>query len=148
MRAEEKVTIKIRTTIGEIQRNAEEHNLLLMELDDGVVVDVAHVKHATFSQHFRMLIHHKPADVSKEEASIRIVGIGIGFGEFVVHTMVANPFVDRILTGQCKAQHQNHTQRSLCFVRPMCPKTMGAAGNAKSANTAHQKTCGNRIEMK
>lgn len=113
-----------------------------MELYDGIVVDVAHVKHATFSQHFWMLVHHKPANVRKEEASIRIVRIGISFREFMMHTMIANPFVNGVLARQCEAQHQNDTHGSLCFVRSMGPEAMGATGHTESANTAHQETYG------
>lgn len=111
-----------------------------MELYDGIVVDVAHVEHTTFSQHFWMLMHHEPADVRKEEASIRIVRIGISFREFVVHTMITNPFVNGILARQCKAQHQNDTHRCLCFVRTMSPEAMSTACNTETANTAHQET--------
>lgn len=116
---------------------AGESKLLLMELNDGIVVDVAHVQQTPFSQHFRMLMHHKPADVRKEEASIRVVWIGVSFREFVVHAMVANPFVNGILAGQCEAQHQNDAQRRVRFVRSMCPETMGAAGHTETTNTAH-----------
>lgn len=64
-----------------------------MELNDRVIQDVGHVQHVAFSDYIRVLVHHQPADMGKEETTIAIVWIGISFGEFVVHTVIAHPIV-------------------------------------------------------
>lgn len=76
-----------------------------MESHDWIFHDVAQIEHSAFAHHLWMLVHHEPANVGKEEATIRIMWIGISLWEFMVHTMITNPFVDWILPGYGKAQH-------------------------------------------
>jgi hypothetical protein len=44
-----------------------------------------------------MFFSQKPTHVSEKESSIGIVGIGIGFTEFMMNSMVATPFEKIIL---------------------------------------------------
>lgn len=113
-----------------------------MELHDRILENVGHVQHLTLAHDFRMLVHHQPTDVSKKEASIGIVRIGIGLRELVMHSMVAHPVKQWILTGQREAQHQYNAKWSLCLVRPMAPQSMGTASDTESSKSAHQKACG------
>lgn len=112
-----------------------------MELNDRIIVDVTHVKHTTFAQYFGMFMHHKPANVRKEESPIWIVRIGIGFREFVMHPMIADPFINGILARQCKAQHQYDSQWCFRFVRSMSPETMGATRYTETTKTTRYETC-------
>lgn len=70
---------------------------LLMELNDGIGQDVAHIDSSALLQHFGMLLQHQPADVGEEEAAIGVVRIGIGLRVFVVDSVVADPVVKRVL---------------------------------------------------
>lgn len=118
-------------------------HILLMELNDRVIQDVAHVKLVTLFDHFRVLVHHQPADVGEEESTIGIVWISRGFRELVVNAMIANPIIEGVLAGQRVAQHQYHPQWCGCFVRSMTPQSVCASGHAQATDASHHETCVN-----
>lgn len=68
-----------------------------MELDDGIVGDVAEVHFAAVLDHVGVFLHHEPADVRVPEPTVGIVGICRRLRELVVHPMVTNPFVNGVL---------------------------------------------------
>lgn len=76
-------------------------DLLALPDDHPVLLEVGHVHGATLDQHVAMLADHQPAHVREEEASLRVVRVGVGVRELVVHTMVAHPLVDVVLEGDC-----------------------------------------------
>lgn len=112
-----------------------------MELDDRIGEDVAHVDLAALLLDQRMLVHHEPADVRKEEAPVRVVRIGVRLRVFVVHPVVAHPVVDGVLAGHGEAQGENDAQRQFCLVRPVRPHAMHTARHPEAANAAHNEAC-------
>lgn len=50
-------------------------NVLLVELHHWILHDVAQVQHFSFAHDFGMFVHHEPADVGEEEATVCIVRI-------------------------------------------------------------------------
>lgn len=111
-----------------------------MELHDRILEDVGHVQQLALANHLRMLVHHQPADVRKEEAPIRVVRISVRLGELVVHSMVAHPVEQWILAGQRETQHQDNAERCLRLVRSMAPQSMCTAGDTEAAKATHQET--------
>lgn len=65
--------------------------------DDGVAVQVGHVDGLAFCLDVRVLPHHEPADMTKEETPRRVVRVGVRVGELVVCAVVADPLINVIL---------------------------------------------------
>ena len=59
--------------------------------------NVRQIDLATVFFNVRMFARQKPADMGEKETAFNIDRIGVGFRIFVVNTMIASPFIDRIL---------------------------------------------------
>ena len=68
-----------------------------MKGNNRILQDVTHVDHLPVPQHFWMFRLHEPAHVGEEEASMRVMRVGICLAELVVDTVVSDPVKDRIL---------------------------------------------------
>lgn len=68
-----------------------------MKLNQRIIIDIRHVHQFAFAQNRRMFLHHQPTHVGKEKPTIRIVGVCMGFREFVMDSVVSNPLRNRIL---------------------------------------------------
>ena len=68
-----------------------------MKGNNRILQDVTHVDHLPVPQHFWMFRLHEPAHVGEEEASMRVMRVGICLAELVVHSVVAHPIKYRIL---------------------------------------------------
>lgn len=68
-----------------------------MELDNRVILDVAHVHLPASFDDFRMLPHHQPADVREKKASMSVVRVRRCVRKFVVHAVVSYPVAYRVL---------------------------------------------------
>ena len=69
-----------------------------MELNEGIVDDIAHVDLDALLHHVRVLLHHQPANVREEEPAVGVVGVRRGLRVLVVHAMVPNPFENGVLS--------------------------------------------------
>lgn len=68
-----------------------------MKFDQRIIIYIRHVHQFAFAQNRRMFLHHKPTHVGKEKPTIWIMGVCMGFREFVMNPMVSNPLRNRIL---------------------------------------------------
>lgn len=68
-----------------------------MKNDDRISPEVATIDQSPPPDHLRMLPHHQPPDMRKEETPLRVVRIRVGFGVFVVNPVIPNPVEHRIL---------------------------------------------------
>lgn len=83
-----------------------------------------------------MLLAEQPTHVGEEEATTRVVGIGVCVGKLVMHTMIACPLPDAVLEGERLAQHEENAQRQLCLVRLVRPQTMHARRDTQTPQEA------------
>jgi len=81
-------------------------NSLLLEHDDGILLNVGHVNRLALNANIGMLLAHQPTHVGEEEATTRVMGIGVCVSELVMHTMITSPFPDAVLEGQRLAEHE------------------------------------------
>lgn len=109
-----------------------------MELHDRIRQNVAHVDLSALFQHLWVLVHHQPAAVCEPKAPLGIMRISDRFRVLVVHSVIADPIEDRVLSGDGEAKGQENPQRQLCLVRAMGPEAMDTAGDAKAANHVGQ----------
>jgi hypothetical protein len=72
-------------------------DLLFLEHDDRISLQVRHVHTFPLHLHGLMFLRHKPSHVGEEEASSRIMWVGIRFHEFVMDSVVPAPLVDAVL---------------------------------------------------
>lgn len=72
-------------------------NLLLLESQDRICFQVAHINVVSFGLDLGMFPDQQPSDVGEEEASGRVVGVSISFRVLVVHTVITGPVYDGIL---------------------------------------------------
>lgn len=75
--------------------------LLLLELQDGIAFQVAHVNFLSLLQNFRVLLAHQPSHVGEEKTSSRVVRISIRVRELVMNSMVPGPLQDWLLPSHC-----------------------------------------------
>lgn len=71
--------------------------LLSVEQKSRVVLQVAHVNFCAEFLHVGMLLDQQPADVREKEPALRVVRVGIGVCELVVHAVVSHPLDDVLL---------------------------------------------------
>lgn len=64
-----------------------------------------------------MLAQHQPAHVREEEATLRVVRIGIGVREFVMHPVIPDPLVNMVLH-----EGKNEKQYFLIYFHILEPK--------------------------
>ena len=76
-------------------------------------MQVTEVNRFTAFDHFGALFHHQPADVGKEEASLDVVRVAVGFRELVVSPVVTAPVEEVILCGACVQNGEQHTKRQV-----------------------------------
>jgi hypothetical protein len=72
-------------------------NLLSLEQQSRIMLQVTHVDFSSDPLNVRVLFDQKPSTVGKEKSPLRVMGICVGVGELVVHTMISNPFQDVFL---------------------------------------------------
>lgn len=68
-----------------------------LEANYRILEKVRAVNGLSFAEHLGVLFAHQPTYVSKEEASVHVVRIGMCLRVFVMHAMIAGPFVEVIL---------------------------------------------------
>ena len=71
--------------------------LLFLESHNRVGFKVAHIHGFAHLGHIWVFSHHQPAHVGEKEASVDVVGVGVGVRELVVDSVVPTPLVDAIL---------------------------------------------------
>jgi hypothetical protein len=98
---------------------------LVLEPQQPVVGEVAHVDFGSELSHVGVFFAHQPAHVGEEEATLRVVWIGVGVAELVVDAMVADPLDDRILHGDGVEEEQNVLELAVGLVGSMTPQSMG-----------------------
>lgn len=81
---------------------------LLLESEDGVLLQVGHVNTLALGDDVRVLPNQQPADVREEHAPVEVVGVGVGLSVLVVHAVVARPLDHVVLEGDGVEQSQDH----------------------------------------
>ncbi len=69
-----------------------------MKCYEWVIQDVAHVDGLPFSRYLRMFPLHKPSNMREKHSSHGVMWIGVCVSEFMMHSVVANPFVNVVLS--------------------------------------------------
>lgn len=77
---------------------------------DWVGQQVTDINALAFLANLWVFPHKQPAHVGKEEPSLGIVGVCIGFRELVVRTMITGPLNDVILEGHAVEDSKKDTQ--------------------------------------
>lgn len=90
--------------------------VLVLEPDNRVGLQVAHVDGFALLDALRVAFAHKPADVREEETPLRVVRIGVGVGELVVRPVIPTPLIDRRLKAHCLKEGQQQFELWLGFV--------------------------------
>ena len=103
---------------------------LLLEHDEGVLVQVGEVEVAAGLDDGGMLLDEEPAHVGEEEAAGGVVGVGLRLGELVVDAVVAGPVVDAALVGYGVGQHEEEADGEAGLVRAVGPQSVDADGDA------------------
>ncbi len=114
---------------------------LLLEHDDLVLLDVAHVDVLEFVHRVRVLGHQQPTDVRVEEPASRVVRVGVGLGVFVVQAVVERPLVDAVLEGQRVHHHEQQPQRQRGLVAAVAPQAVRARRHAHAARREQKRSC-------
>lgn len=107
---------------------------LLLEHDEGVLVQVGEVEVASGLDDGGMLLDEEPAHVSEEEAAGGIVRVGLGLRELVVDAVVAGPVEDAALVGDGVGQHEEEPDGEAGLVRAVGPQSVDADGDAKAGD--------------
>lgn len=83
---------------------------------------ILHVNIAPESLHIRMFLAQQPTDVWEEEATLRVVRIGVRFRVAMMHAMVLTPMEHTVLQRGRLHCHQQYSQRQMCLVWSMRPE--------------------------
>ena len=89
--------------VGQVSRQVEaeeecERDVeLFLETDHRVLEEIGTVHRLPSAGYFGVLLAHQPAHVSEEESAVHVVGIGVSFRVFVMHSVVSSPLVQVIL---------------------------------------------------
>lgn len=81
----------------ETHERHQNHVVLLLKSENGIVVQIGKVKQLPLLSHLRMMATQKPSDVREKESSFCAVWISVSFAVFVVDSVVACPIYYRIL---------------------------------------------------
>jgi hypothetical protein len=105
---------------GHGQKKTNERNddgiVLVLEPQDWVGCQVAHVNALAELEHFWVLLAHQPTDVSEEKTARDVVRIGVCVAVLVVNAMISNPLDDRVLKCNRLKDKQNGLQFLVGFV--------------------------------
>jgi len=71
-----------------------------------------------------VLFDNEPTNVSVEKSASSVVGIRLGFREFVVDSVITSPMVDRSLVGDRVAEHENSSEQKVGLIRTVRPQPM------------------------
>lgn len=113
----------------------------LLEHAHRIPFNVAHIDAGALLLHQRMLAHHQPSHVRKEEATRKVVRIGVRVGVLVMHAMVAHPFPHAILERHRLHHNEQTAQRQLGLVRAVRPQPMRARRDANRADQTVEVGC-------
>jgi hypothetical protein len=105
---------------------------LLLEHDEGVLVQVREVEVAAGLDDGGVLLDEEPAHVGEEEAAGGVVGVGLGLRELVVDAVVAGPVVDAALVGDGVGQHEEEADGEAGLVRAVGPQPVDADRDAEA----------------
>ena len=107
---------------------------LLLEHDEGVLVQVGEVEVASGLDDGGMLLDEEPAHVREEESAGGVVGVGLGLRELVMDAVVAGPVEDAALVGNGVGQHEEEPDGEAGLVRAVGPQSVDADGDAKAGD--------------
>lgn len=77
----------------------------------------------------------------EEESPLHVVRVSVGVAVLVMNSMITRPDVNTILSGNRLSDGEKNSQRKLCFVRSVCPKSVSAASNSKSVPEEQEEIC-------
>lgn len=112
---------EVRNHCGKGAPNKEQKRNVIfpLEPDHWVCHQVTHVNCFALFLDIRVLLHQKPPNMREKEAPFGVVRVGVGFGEFVVHSVVPTPLVNVILERHYVEKSQNDSEGKLGFVSSM-----------------------------
>lgn len=93
---------------------------------------IGHVDLSALLDDVGVLLAHQPSNVSEEKAATRVVRISVGVSELVVHTMIASPLQDGLLTSHGLEEDDDQLKRCVGFECLVGKEAMRANGGSKS----------------
>lgn len=83
--------------------------LLLVELNNRIGEDVAHINGSSLLKNLGMFVEHQPADMCKEESTVGVMWISVCLRVLVMNSMISHPIVKRVLSSARIRQHKQNT---------------------------------------
>lgn len=80
-----------------------------MEHDDGILVKVAKVQFLPGADDLGVFLDVEPPHVCEEEPAHGIMWVSVGFGIFVMNSMITSPVIDGSLVGDGVAEHEKES---------------------------------------
>ena len=99
---------------------------LFLPVDKGIGKQIRKVHFASGLDNLRVLFDKEPTNVSKEKSASGIVWVRLGFGEFVVDSVITGPVVDGSLVGDGVAEHEHGSEQKVGLVRAVRPQPMNS----------------------
>merc|ERR1719431_203935 len=98
--------------------------VLPLKYQQRALVQIAEIYLPPFLLHLRVFSTEQPANVRKEKAPVRIVGIGVGLRILMMNPMISGPLDNVILQRGSLKDNENETEGERRFERAMRPQTM------------------------
>lgn len=105
----------------------------MLEHTDRIRFQIAHINRLRLFARDRMLVDHRPAQMTEPEAQVRVVRIGIGVAVLVVQPVHQRPVIARILAGNRLQTDEKRPQRCGRLVRLVAEEAMAAHRDAEGA---------------
>ena len=99
---------------------------LFLPVDERIGKQIRKVHFASGLDNRRVLFDNEPTDVSVEKSAGSIVGVRLGFGEFVVNSVIAGPVVDGSLVGDGVGKHEHGSEQKVGLIRTVRPQPMNS----------------------
>lgn len=109
---------------------------LLLEHDDGILLQVGHVNQFALGLNFWVLADQQPTHVGEEESPGGVVRIGVCVGELVMHSVVAGPLVDGVLECDGLQDHKEDAEWEARFVGLVRPQSVGTGCYSKGRSNS------------
>ena len=108
--------------------------LLPLNSADGVNDHIRYIDLFPFDLDLGVFSYKEPAAVGEKEATLCIVGVGVGFAVFVVHSVITDPVEKRPLISSGIAAHQEKSERKVSLESAMGKQSVSPYNNPHACN--------------
>ena len=99
---------------------------LSLPVDERIGKQIRKVHFSSGLDNRRVLFDNEPTNVSVKKSAGSIVGVRLGFGEFVVDSVIAGPVVDGSLVGDGVGKHEHGSEQKVGLIRTVRPQPMNS----------------------